>query len=215
MMVHQWKMWARQIQPFMLGHRSLLIKWQKSPGSWRWRPCMERWRAGGEGGWNLGRIDACALALLIRAWWIIEPSCLAISQVTRAKLYNKCLLFILKKFLSPIPPYNTFYLGPLMHMLLCPAWCLRGSQALISLIPSLLYISISLAISPLLYLLLMAIRSSCASGYWSLVERGFGWALLERSRVALLDTWIPIVFLVINSPYIALVQAHPWIVLHF
>jgi hypothetical protein len=58
----------------------------------------------------------------------------------------------------------------------------------------------------------MAIRSSCASGYWSLVERGFGWALLERSRIALLDTWIPIVFLVINSPYIALVQAHPWIV---
>jgi hypothetical protein len=33
----------------------------------------------------------------IRAWSIIESRCLAISQVWRAKLYNKCLLFILKK----------------------------------------------------------------------------------------------------------------------
>jgi len=34
----------------------------------------------------------------------------------------------------------------------CPAWCLTKSQAIISLLSSLLYISISLAISPLLYL---------------------------------------------------------------
>jgi hypothetical protein len=27
-------------------------------------------------------------------WLIIEPNCLAISQVKRAKLYNKCLIFI-------------------------------------------------------------------------------------------------------------------------
>jgi hypothetical protein len=62
-------------------------------------------------------------------------------------------LIYLKKSLSHIPPHNTCYLGPLMHMLMCPAWCLHGSQALISLIPSLLHISISFAISPLLYLL--------------------------------------------------------------
>jgi hypothetical protein len=90
----------------------------------------------------------------IRAWSIIESRCLAISQVWRAKLYNKCLLFILKKSLSPILPHNTWYFGPLIHMLSCPALCLYGNQALISLIPSLLHIiSISLAISPLLYLL--------------------------------------------------------------
>jgi hypothetical protein len=41
-----------------------------------------------------------------------------------------------------------------MHMLLCLAWCLRESQAPIFLLSSLLHINISLAISPLLYLLL-------------------------------------------------------------
>jgi hypothetical protein len=34
----------------------------------------------------------------------------------RAKLYNKCLLFILKK-VSLISPHYTYYLGPLMYML--------------------------------------------------------------------------------------------------
>jgi hypothetical protein len=41
-----------------------------------------------------------------------------------------------------------------MHILPCPAWYLHRSQALISLISSLIDISISLAISPSLYLLL-------------------------------------------------------------
>ena len=90
----------------------------------------------------------------LRARSIIESSCWAIRQAIKAKLYNKCLLFIFKKSLSPIPPHNTCYLGPLIPILPCPAWCLHGSQALISLLSSLLHISISLAISPLLYLLL-------------------------------------------------------------
>jgi hypothetical protein len=89
----------------------------------------------------------------LRARAIIQPSCLAIRQAIRAKLYNKCLLFVFKTFLSPVSPHNTCYLGPLIPMFPCPAWCLHESQALISLLPSLLHISISLAISPLLYLL--------------------------------------------------------------
>jgi hypothetical protein len=89
----------------------------------------------------------------MRARAIIQPSCLAIRQAIRAKLYNKCLLFVFKKFLSPISSHNTCYLGPLIPMLPCPAWCLHESQALISLLLSLLHISISLAINPLLYML--------------------------------------------------------------
>jgi hypothetical protein len=85
----------------------------------------------------------------VRARPIIESSCLTIRQAIRAKLYDKCLLFVLKKSLSPISSHNTGYLGLLIPMFSCPAWCLYGSQTLISL----LYISISLAISPLLYLL--------------------------------------------------------------
>jgi hypothetical protein len=37
---------------------------------------------------------------------------LAIRQAIRAKLYNKCLLFVLKKSLSPIFSYNTYLLRP-------------------------------------------------------------------------------------------------------
>jgi len=55
----------------------------------------------------------------------------------------------LRHFLFPISPHNTCYLGP-PHP--CPAWCLHESQAIISLISSLLHINISLAINLLLYL---------------------------------------------------------------
>jgi hypothetical protein len=99
-------------------------------------------------------VSASLNFLTIRARSIIEPSCLAIRQAIRAKLYNKCLLFVFKKFLSPISPHNTCYLGPIIPMLPYLAWCLYRSQALISLLFSLLHVSISLSISPLLYLLL-------------------------------------------------------------
>jgi hypothetical protein len=86
---------------------------------------------------------------LIRASSIIELSYLTISQATRTMLYNKCLLFILKKFFSPISLHSTCYLDPLMHIFSCSTWCLYGSQALISLINYFLHVSISLVINQL------------------------------------------------------------------
>jgi hypothetical protein len=37
---------------------------------------------------------------MLRARSVIEASCLAIREAIRAKLYNKCLIFVFKKCLS-------------------------------------------------------------------------------------------------------------------
>jgi hypothetical protein len=67
--------------------------------------------------------------LLLRARSITEPSCLAIS--IRAKLYNKCLLFVFKS-LSPIYPHNTCYLGPTNTYASVPSLILAWSHSPIS-----------------------------------------------------------------------------------
>jgi hypothetical protein len=92
---------------------------------------------------TLGNRERCNS---VRARSIIELSCLEPN-------YTISVSYLSSKNISLIFPHNTCYLGPLIPMLPCLAWCLHGSQALISLLSHLIHISISLAISPLLYLL--------------------------------------------------------------
>jgi hypothetical protein len=84
---------------------------------------------------------------------INRAKCLAISQVIRVKLYNSCLLFVSKIIYLSYYLHSTYYLGPPLHMHSCLAYCLHESQAIVSFISSLIHISISLALSLLLYLL--------------------------------------------------------------